>query len=234
MLVVCLTILRQATFFSFKVLPFGLRSACFSFNKLLRPLVKRWCSMSHCCFALDNENSGRPERVSASAASLLHQKDLELGGLKLNREKSMLDPMQVGQWLGFVIDTIKMQLRVPPKKIALKSNLNAMISSGSATFRGLARVAGFINSLYLAVGTIARLFTRQMHATIKALSFWDCSFSLSSPLSEELRFWFANIEAFNGYGIQSLLQVQLSFAMLAITPLEDTGSNLLISLSVAC
>ena len=129
--------------------------------------------MSHCCFVfLDDGISGHPERVSASAASLLHQKDLGLGGLKLNREKSMLEPMQVGQWLGFVIATIKMQFRVPPKKIAkLKSNLDSMISSGSATFRGLARVVGFINSLYLAVGPIARLFTRQMHATIRARSF---------------------------------------------------------------
>ena len=118
--------------------------------------------MSHCCFDfLDDGISGHPDRVSASAASLLHQKDLKLGGLKLNREKSMLEPMQVGQWLGFVIDTIKMQFRVPPKKIdKLKSNLDFMISSGSATFRGLARVAGFINSLYLAVGPIARLFPR--------------------------------------------------------------------------
>ena len=160
--------------------------------------------MSHCYFVLlDDGISGHHERVSASAASLLHQKDLGLGGFKLNREKSMLEPMQVGQRLGFVIDKIKMQFRVPPKKIAkLKSNLDSMISSGSAAFRGLARVAGFINSLYLAVGSIARLFTRQMHATIQARSFWDCSFSLSPPLSEELRFWFANIEAFNGYGIQ--------------------------------
>lgn len=191
-------------YFSFRVLPFGLSSACFCFTKVLRPLVKRWRSMSHCCFVfLDDGISGHPDRVSASAASLLHQKDLKLGGLKLNREKSMLEPMQVGQWLGFVIDTIKMQFRVPPKKIdKLKSNLDSMISSGSATFRGLARVAGFINSLYLAVGPIARLFTRQMHATIQARSFWDCSFSLSRPLQEELRFWFANIEAFNGYGIQ--------------------------------
>ena len=99
-----------------------------------------------------------------------------------------------------------MQFGVPPKKIAkLKSNLDSMISSGSATFRELARVAGFTNSLYLAVGPIARLFTRQMHATIQARSFWDCSFSLSSPLAEELRFWFSNIEAFNGYGIQPML-----------------------------
>ena len=127
-------------FFSFKVLPFGLSSACFCFTKLVRPLVKRWRSMSHCCFVfLDDRISGHLERVSASAASLLHLKDLELGGLKLNREKSMLELMQVGQWLGFVIDTIKMQFRDPPKKIAkLKSNLDSMISSGSATFRGLA------------------------------------------------------------------------------------------------
>jgi len=44
-----------------------------------------------------------------------------------------------------------------------------------------------------------------MHATIQTRLFWDCSFSLSSPLSEELRFWSANIEAFNGYGIQPKL-----------------------------
>ena len=162
--------------------------------------------MSHCCFVfLDDGISGHPERVSASAASLL------LGGLKLNREKSMLEPMQVGQWRGFVIDTIKMQFRVPPKKIAkLKSNLESMNSSGSATFRGLARVAGFINSLYLAVGPVARLFTRQMHATIQARSSWDCSFSLSPALSEELRFWFANIEAFNGYGPDMDMDIKLS------------------------
>jgi len=91
--------------------------------------------MNHCCFVyLDDGISGHPERVSASAASLLHQKDLGLGGLKLNSEKSMLEPMQVGQWLGFVIDTIKKQSRVPSKKISkLKSNLDSMISSGSAT-----------------------------------------------------------------------------------------------------
>ena len=63
-------------------------------------------------------------------------------------------------------------------------------------------MAGFINSLYLTVGPIARLFTRQMHAIIQARSFWDCSSSLSSHIQEELRFWFANIEAFSGYGIQ--------------------------------
>lgn len=78
--------------------------------------------------------------------------------------------MLVGQWLGFVIDTIGMQFRVPPKKIAkLKSNLNFIIMSRTVTFRDLTRVAGFISSL-LQVGPIARLFTRQIHSTIQARS----------------------------------------------------------------
>ena len=53
------------------------------------------------------------DRVSAFAASWVHQKDLKLCGLELNREKLKLEPMQVGQWLGFVIDTIRMQFKVP-------------------------------------------------------------------------------------------------------------------------
>ena len=60
--------------------------------------------------------------------------------------------MQVGLWSGFVTDTVKMQFRVPPKKIAkLKSNLDFIISSHTFTFVDLARVAGFIKSLFAAV-----------------------------------------------------------------------------------
>ena len=66
--------------------------------------------------------------------------------------------MQVGLWSGFVTDTGKMQFRVPPKKIAkLKSNLDFIISSRTVTFRDLARVAGFIKSLFVAVRLNSRL-----------------------------------------------------------------------------
>ena len=140
-------------FFTFRVLPFGLNSACFCFMKLLRPLVKRRRSMGHCCFVyLDDGISGLPERVSTFADCWVYQKDLKSFGLTLNREKSTLEPMQVGLWLGFVTDTVRMQFRVPPKKIAqLKSNLDFIISSRTVTFRDLARVAGFIKSLFAAV-----------------------------------------------------------------------------------
>lgn len=87
----------KVCFIMFKVPPLGLSPACFCFMKLLRPLVKRWHSMSHCCLVyLDSTISGLLERVSAIAASLVHQKDLKLNGLKLNKEKSKLEPMKVG------------------------------------------------------------------------------------------------------------------------------------------
>ena len=122
-------------------------------------------------------------------------------GLKLNKEKSKLEPMQVEQWLGFVTDTIGMQFGVPPMKIAqLKSDLDFIISSRTVTFRDLGRVSGFINSLLVAVDLIASLFTRQIHSTIQAG--WDCTFPISVPLLKGLHFWFLNIEAFDGYRIQ--------------------------------
>ena len=114
--------------------------------------------------------------------------------------------MQVGQWLGFVTDTTAMQFGVPPMKIAqLKSDLDFIISSRTVPFRDLAQVSGFINTLFVTVDLIASLFTWQttsiyLHSTIQAG--WDCTFPISVPLLKGLRFWFLNIEAFDGYGIQ--------------------------------
>lgn len=85
-------------------------------------------------------------------ASLVHQKDLS--GL-MNEEKSVLEFVQVGKWLGSLLSSSQ-------ENHKLKSNLDPMILSLTTTFRDLARVAGFINSLYLAVGAVVGLFTRQI------------------------------------------------------------------------
>ena len=224
-------------FFSFKVLPFGLSSACFCFTKLLRPLVKRWRSMGHNSFVyLDDGCCGQPDKISASAASTIQQKDLLHCGLKINLAKSSLDPMQVGEWLGFIIDTIRMEFRIPTKKLSkIKEQLAGVLASGNATFRQLSRIAGFMNSLSLSLGPIARLFTRQIHSTLQSRSFWDHSIVLSPPLIEELRFWFNNIDAYNGFSIQpKFTPGAVIFVMPVITVLEDFVFILTVSLFVAC
>lgn len=171
----------------------------------MRPLVKRWRSMGHVTFVyLDDGFTSQPDRLSALAASTIQNKDLNSSGLLCNEEKSHWSPLQTGEWLGFNINTISMQFKVPQKKLdKLKSLLNLTVSDGYATFRQLAKIAGSVISMALAVGPISRLCTRQMYYTIESRSSsWDTAISLSPALLEELRFWLFNIDYFNGFAIR--------------------------------
>ena len=191
-------------YFTFAVLPFGLSSACFCFTKLMRPLVRRWRSMGHNSFIyLDDGFGSQPDKCSATAASFIQRKELSLSGLLCNEEKSHWTPMQIGEWLGLVIDSISMSFRIPEKKVSkLKGLLDSAIQAGYSSFRELARIAGSIISVALAVGPISRLLTRQMYFAIETRSAWDNTIHFSPSLLLELKFWFCNIDCFNGYSIR--------------------------------
>ena len=88
------------------------------------------------------------------------------------------------------------------KVCKLKRLLNSAIQSKSSSYRELARTAGSIISVALAVGPISRLLTRQMYLAIESRSAWDHTFLFSPALLEELKFWICNTESLNGYSIQ--------------------------------
>ena len=113
--------------------------------------------MGHLSFAyLDDGFTSQPDFISTMAASTIQRKELRLSGLVTNEEKSNREPRQVGEWLGLVIDTIAMQYRVPDKKLSkLKSLLDGAVSDKYITIRQLARIAGSVISISLAVGPIA-------------------------------------------------------------------------------
>ena len=188
-------------YFTFAVLPYGLSSACFCFTKLLRPLVKRWRSMSHGSFVyLDDGFGSQPDQCSAAAAAFIQERELNSSEFLVNEDKSHWDPMQIGEWLGFVINTIAMTFKIPEAKVRkLKSLLSSAIRDKSSPYRELARVVGSIISVALAVGPLSRLFTRQMYLAINSRSTWDHTLHFSSALLEELRFWYCNTDSFNGY-----------------------------------
>ena len=119
----------EKCFFAFILLPFGLSSACFCFTKLLRPLLHRWRLLNFSCFwYLDDGISGHPNIVSASEAILIHQKDLDKSGLKVNLDKSNWHPRRIGKWLGLIISAIQMVFQVPRAKIdKLKRFLGSVI-----------------------------------------------------------------------------------------------------------
>ena len=97
-----------------------------------------------------------------------------------------------------------MRYKVPEKKLAkLRSLLDGAVSDKYVTIRQLAKIAGSVISISLAVGPIARLCTRQMYYAIESRTGgWDQRLMLSPALLEELTVWLFNIDSFNGFAIR--------------------------------
>ena len=74
--------------------------------------------MSHASFVyLDDGISGHNCRTDASAASIIQKNDLSLSGFKTNDEKCHWQPMQIGEWLGMIINPVKFQFQILQRKI---------------------------------------------------------------------------------------------------------------------
>ena len=192
--------------FVFRVLPFGLATACFCFTKLLRPFALRWRSVGHNCFIyIDDVISGHRTKQLACIAGHRQKSDLTRAGFIFS-EKCYWEPHQIGVWLGLIIDTIRFEFRIPEEKLdKLYAKLDEIIESRFASFRFIAKLAGFLQSLHLAVGPVFRLLTRQMYFAIATRAYWDEKFLVSEPLQDELKFWRHNLIAFNGYSIRKNL-----------------------------
>ena len=99
--------------FVFRVLPFGLSSACYLFTKMFKPFVARWRSFG--IFAIvyiDDGIFACRSLLHAQSASKLVRSDLQLSGWKSNWELR-----QLGEWLGIIVDTIRILFIVLEKKI---------------------------------------------------------------------------------------------------------------------
>ena len=210
-------------YFTFKVLPFGLCSACYFFTKMLRPFVRRWRAMGHFSFVyIDDGISGASDIISVNAASRIERTESDLinSGFKGNESKSHWEPMQIGEWLGFVINTIRITFQVPQRKIEkLQALISTLVSSYLILIKDLARVAGQIISMTLGLGPIARLFTRQMYFRIESRLHWHELVSIDPALLEELRFWLQHLPSFIGYAISR----SLSATSIVYSDASDTG-----------
>ena len=125
--------------------------------------------------------------------------------------------MQVGQWLGFVIDTIAMKFFLPEKELSnLKGLLHAAISDSFCTYRFLAKIAGSVISSALAVGPIAHLLTCQIILLLKLDHRGILSSFSPPPFSRSLNFGILTWTVLTVIQFHLLLHLVLfSFAMQA-------------------
>ena len=103
----------------------------------------------------------------AEAARDIVVSNLDRAGFMLNVIKSHLNPVQIINWLGFILDLREGCFSVPQHKIdRLKSAIANIPLLGSITARALASIVGQIISIGLAIGPVSHLRTRALYGVI--------------------------------------------------------------------
>ena len=106
-------------------------------------------------------------------------------------------------WLGFVLDFEKGKIHIEEEKmVALIDSIDGLLASHQMVHvRMLASVVGQIISMSRAIGYIARLFTRHLHATVSRRFSWNSYVFWDVRSKAELEFWKANIHHLNGHSM---------------------------------
>jgi len=128
-------------------------------------------------------------------------------GFLINEAKSNLVPHQHGEYLGYIIDLHQGRFLVPEDKVQnlihmIESLLNHPVQHVLA--RRLAQVTGTIISMGLALGHVARLFTRHMYVLINSVPLLQHRVLLSKNVLGELAFWLQNFTSLAGQPIWRL------------------------------
>ena len=101
------------------------------------------------------------------------KQDLESAGFVINIEKSVWDPCNHLEWLGFQIDLSKGEFKVPQYKLdKLKLQLRATEKEQLVPAHSLASLIGTIMSTSLALGPVNRLMTCSLYDVLISKMAW--------------------------------------------------------------
>jgi len=186
------------SYFVFKVLPFGLSSACYFFTKLLRPLVKFWRGHGYRIVVYLDDGICSMQAEQAEAASEFIQDTLRQAGFVTHPVKCSWRPSFHVSWLGFDIDLLKGAILVPKEKLgAIQHLVCYTLKQDRLMARHLASVVGKIISLSLALGPVTRFMTRSLYALLNRRQCWSDMLSLDPDAVAELQFWDSNLQKYN-------------------------------------
>ena len=140
----------------------------------MRLLVHYWRGLGRRVVTfLDDCLGGSPDYASCLVHSRLCRSDLDSAGFFVNLQKSVWEPSQVGTWLGFHLDFSLNFITVPlPKIKKLQESISRILALRFVNAKDLASVAGKLNSMFLAIGSIVRLMSHATYAQISAQNSW--------------------------------------------------------------
>jgi len=185
----------EGVYYYFAVLPFGLAIAPYIFTKLTGELTKKWRAKGMRLIHYVDDFLFFGTVLACSTGLFLQEQrmvllDFEMAGFLLNWDKSQLELGTKIVALGFGIDSDVGVFFCPEARwIIFQALVAKLLKARRVTARQLSRVAGKAISFQLAVGKVARMFTRELYFCIETQGAWDFYFAAPSDVLQELRFW---------------------------------------------
>ena len=185
----------------FKVLPNGLSTAPRLFTKLLKPMFTQLREQGHVLIGyLDDtliigESESQTAKTVQATTSILAQL-----GFLVHPDKSVLCPTQEIQFLGFILNTRAMTIRLPNNKSQEVQQLcSELLHTPTPSIRQVARIIGKMVASFPAV-QYGQLYYRALERDkIKALKMnkghFDRKMSLSLEAKQELQWWIDNVQS---------------------------------------
>ena len=195
----------QNRLYQFTCLPFGLSCAPWVFTKTLKPVLTLLRELGVRLMAYIDDILVLAETVEMAkdhTIGLIYL--LENLGFRIHPEKAVTTPTQEIEFLGMVVDSKTVELRLPGQKLRKIRQEAAKIRDQSAqpTARELSRLLGKFNSVSQAVPP-GPLFCRAMQRDLAAAleesnQSYDAPCQLSPAAKEELDWWTNQLTHWNG------------------------------------
>ena len=109
----------EGQYYQFTCLPNGLSSSPRVFTKILKPVYSHLRSIGHICMGHIDDSLLVAHSLGSCLKNIYETVNLfTLLGFTIHPVKSVLEPTQTIQFLGFVIDSVAMTVKLPPSKAA--------------------------------------------------------------------------------------------------------------------
>ena len=190
----------EDTYFQFTCLPNGLACAPRLFTKLLKPVYTHIRSLGHTCMGHIDDSLLVGYDYSACQNNIVDTVDIFCSlGFIIHPEKSILEPTQEIEFLGFLLNSVSMTIRLPPAKASyVKKSCVDLQRQAQLTIRELAHVIGLLVSSLPGV-QFGELHYRQLEinktvALQKNKGNYDAAMHLTLASRSELTWWIQNVE----------------------------------------
>ena len=190
--------------YQFNCLPFGLASAPWVFTKTLKPVAALGRELGIRMVVYIDDillMAETKEKARDQASSLIYL--LQCPGFTVNMEKTVLEPGQCLEFLGFMVDTTRMELSLPAQKIIkIRAESRQLLEVERVTARALSRLIGKMNATNPVIPPVPLFYKNLQMDLATALRGADQDYEtllvLSSDSREELTWWDTQMIKWNG------------------------------------